>query len=261
MLADSYDLATLGFTLRDVLGLGGLVRDLPVAKIPGRIDSVALGEPQSRPRTITLIGMLSVATMADLEDLYENCDELRWRLERDSVQLSFSDLEVRYGGETRYFNATLLNPEEIRIPPAFNQRMRELRLQFVCPDPVAYATTETTTAFSSTPVEIELGSAPSYPVITLTDPPLDIDLIVKDADGVEVARLSLVDLYEAGIVVVDMRWQSITIDGLSAPETLVGTTDFFALDPRWATSLAGPWATLQTSVACTASETHRNAWR
>jgi hypothetical protein len=258
MLADSYDLANLGFTLRDATGLGGLSRELPIAHIPGRLDSVSLGETETKPRSIGVVGWLSVASLsaANLALLSARCDELRWRLERESVQLIFDERH-----SDRYYTATLLNPEEIHIPPAFHQRIRELRLQFLCADPVAYATTLTTVAFGATAVQMPLGTAKSYPVITLTNPPDSLDIIVKNAAGTEVARLGLVDLTGATTVTIDNRWQIITVDGAAAPAKLVGTTDFFALSPLWATSLSGPWGTLETSVAATASATYRKAWR
>jgi predicted phage tail component-like protein len=255
MLADGYDLANIGFKLREPTGLGGLAYDLPIAHVPGRDDSVTIGEPEPKARTLTVVGSISVATMADLATLYSRVDELRWRLERESVQLIFPD------HTDRYYTATLLNPDEIRIPPAFNQRMRELRLQFLCPDPRAYATTETTVAFGATAVQMPLGNAKAYPVITLTSPPDTLDIIAKNAAGTEVARLGLVDLAGATTVTIDNRWQIITVDGAAAPAKLVGTTDFFALSPLWATSLSGPWGTLETSVAATASATYRKAWR
>jgi hypothetical protein len=252
MLADTYNLANLGFTLRDATGLGGLSRELPIAHVPGRLDSVALGDTETKPRAIGVLGWLSVPTLsaANLSLLSANCDELRWRLERESVQLIFDERHA-----DRFYTATLLNPEEIHIPPAFHQRIRELRLQFLCADPVAYATSTTTVPFGATAAETPLGTAPCYPIITLTNPPDTLNIIARDWEGTERARLGLKDLTGAASVVIDMRWSGITVGGVAAPAKLIGTTDFFALDPTWASGLGASavLATLETDVAATAS--------
>lgn len=248
VLIDGIDMRTLGVRDSDIPELrDGLEVGYPTGSVPGRgaVHLSRRGLP--RERRITIVGWIAqedhAAALAAL-------DSVKRRLARREVQIVVADQVARYIHGV---------PESIRFPtiaPYQIQHGTHIRWTFLCVDPLFYAVAADSVAFGAA-TQIPLGSAPSLPVLTLTNPSGDIAVIYRSSAGLELARIEFSDVSGSELV-IDCDNQVITIDDENGAGLLSGG-DFFALDPLHG-SEGGPYPTLEVSGATSGTATYRRAW-
>lgn len=237
------DLADYGVVIQDTPeGRDGIDVDWATAHVPG-YGPVELGvEGEMQVRRITVDGGLKAD---DHATIVSNIRELKWILEDRELQLILPD------DPTHYFVARLESPRLPPIAPTHSQRMSLLHWTFLCTDPHAFSTSETTIDFNAFATAVPIGSGDVRPVITVVG--LDaFDVIHRSSAGVEVGRIRI-EGAGTGEVVIDCENQVITLDGEEAPDLLVDSTDFIVLTKHHAGGSGGPHQTLEISPAATAS--------
>lgn len=251
VLIDGTDLKTLGLRVNDLPEIrDGLVTDYATGRVPGRIGVVHLSESnegQARERRITIVGhIIATAGSSAHATVLTNLDSLKFRVERRDVQIRSTTPTDRYWTGR---SESCITPTE---PPMHIQRGVGVRWTFLCEDPLAYATSETTVDFNAAATQCALGTGPSYPTITIVGPVTNPIIIYNDSGGTEVERTTLTVTVPAGQALIIDNWnQVITLDGADANDSLTGG-DFLVLDPRDG-SAGGPYPQLQISPAATAT--------
>lgn len=254
---DGVNLASLGLLTANVPELrDGVDTDFPTGRVPGRAGVVHLSSRgQPRERRFTIEGTIRANSHALVLDAL---DDLKWRCARQEVEVVFGD------ATTRYFTGILESAKNPVITPLQSQTRIGFRWTFLCADPYAYSTTETTLNFlSGTTTVTGLGTAPSFPVITIDGDITTLTLLYQTSAGIERGRMELEaeDGYGwDGELVIDCANQIITVDDEDASDLLAGG-DFFSFDPIDGTSSVGPrigWT--RSGTATVMSAVYRAAW-
>lgn len=257
---NGWDVANAGLEL-DNNGSGW--RDAPeyshqVANIPGRRAATVLTpEPAISPRRLVVTGTQKAATMAALRSAR---DLLKLNLEAPGLlEISFGDAGTMDRVHYARLEALKVDP----VAPAFTMPVQKVRIQLLCEDPREHDAAETVATFTGARVQCPVGTAPSYPRITLTGPVVNPVVTYRDADLVERLKMEFQVTLAAGEqLVVDCDRLRITdAAGVNRASTLKAAPDFVTLDPADAAGLAGPYPTLEVTPAPGAAEArYRRTW-
>jgi hypothetical protein len=252
--ADGFDFEDLGLVIERAPDQKSGVRvGYKTAPLPGRHGDVHLTrDGQGRARAVTLT---CVVTGSDLADLRSKLDEIKWRLEDRTVQLTLPDQT------DRYWSARLENPQAIGFRPDVVANRHRFRIRFLMVDPFAYATSETTVSLSSVATSLPIGNAPSYPTLSVGSPSTGFTFEYRNSAAALQTTLTL-SASTGTTVVVNNLDLIITSDGANFSTALSTGSDFICLDPRdRATFSTGSQPTGTLLGGSSGKVVYRMAWR
>jgi hypothetical protein len=234
-IAGTYkDLADFNFVVEnwpDILS--GPLPEYVEGTRPGRVDTARLDDyPRFRPAEFQVVGTVyarssgySVSSMlTDLRSLKGWCAR--------AAYLKVNTLDSAMVREARLVGVTAQD-----IGVVGGTAAMRVSLSFKGHDPLWYSTSETSNAITTSFSAQALGTAPVWPVVTVTGNPSALTLTYADSAGATVQTLTLTGLVTSGATstVIDMNRHTVTqvIAAVSANaiEYLDTATHFFALDP------------------------------
>jgi hypothetical protein len=244
---NDFNLRNLGFVLETPEGWrsGFTVPDRRTG-LPGRVGTVRLArEDETQPRRLILVGH---QLADDLTQLNSRLNELKGRLYEGDLEIRMGDaLDWVFIGRTDSFEPT-------PIPPALMQAAHRLRISILCSDPLIYARYPTVVSFGGAAAECPLATGVSVPRIRIGTAPggalTNPTITYRDHRGVAVTTMTLTATLGASQwLEIDNDLSKITDQaGANRISALTGG-DFIALDPHHAAGEAGPYPTLEVSVA------------
>lgn len=257
-MINGVDMATLGFRLARATGW----KDAPgrtraTAVRPTRAGALAASSDAESPRTITLDGTI---IGADADAARTAIDQVRATILRTQpAELILPD------NPTRYLSAWLDgHTVDAGQGPSMIQRMLSTRISLTALDPYAYDLVAQTITLGAGVNRAPLGTAPSFPVITISGAATNPILTLKRWDGATLATLGLTLTTIGGdTLVVDMGAKTILKNGASVLASL-SSGDFFALHPSTAQQNFGALAAEQPYVTTSSgagTTVYRRAWR
>lgn len=242
---DDFDLAGIRFTLENITGWRSVPpRRGPTAQLAAGTGDVHLTTPteqQYGPRLILCDGLIRGATIAEMESFL---DELSERLEQAALFRAVDQA-------SREVNCRLGRYERLPDPsPEFASRAARVRFELFCADPVIRATTDENNSFLPGPSDMEVGSYPSLPVISIVGAVTNPVITYKDEAGVTQGTLGLT-YTNAGGQTITIDCENFTIVHSVAGNIIdaLSSGDFIVLDPRDDDKFAGSpdWPTLEIS--------------
>lgn len=252
------DLATLGFVLEAAPGW----KDAPprsTASVvrPGRAGAYRSAATQENVRKLTLQGTVRGSTFPDAR---AKIDAIRALLvSAQPAVITFPDDATR--SVSGYLDQFVT---DIGNGPSMIATALRARLDFSLLDPYAYDVTAQALAVSAAVVRAALGTAPSFPVITIAGAATNPVLSLYRHDGTLVGTLGLTLTTVGGdSLVIDMDRKTITKNGASVLAAL-SSGDFFALDPAVLQVGLGSTPTDQGYVTVSSGSgtmSYRRAWR
>jgi hypothetical protein len=243
---------TYGVVVSDVQGWAGLTElNFPTLAIPGVPGETIIGPPVERPRRVSLKGWIIGTSAADAR---AKLDALHLALVPGlSVQLSTQDYS------TRALTARVVDVGINGSGPVFLQRKIPVNLDFICHDPYWYDTAAQNIAAATA---MPLGSAPNYPVITLTasGAVASVTLNYRKNDNSLISSLSIgTALVSTDVLVVDNLNKTIKKNGVSVIGTIT-SGDFFIADPNLHVQ-AGVGPHFDAIANTTMAIAYNKAWR
>lgn len=200
----------------------------------------ATADPSWEPRELRLSGVVQGDTNAAAR---ANLRKLKARLSDGGVRYSFPDastLEV-----VGYLAEDGIAVEPIG-PPLADDRFR-VDVSVVCPSPRYLERSTYSVGFGSTRTLMPLGTAPSYPVVTVSGA-TTFTLTYKTSTGGTVKTFGLSGATGAPFT-IDMEAETVlNTSGDSQIGSRTTGSDFFALDPYDGTWTASSWPTLEVSA-------------
>lgn len=252
------DLSTLGFHLSRANGWKDAPkRSRATAVRPTRAGALRTGADVEAPRTLTLEGTIIAA---DADGVRTAIDELRAAILRTQPATI-----ILPDAPTRYLLAWLDGHTiDAGAGPSMIQRMLTTRFDLSLLDPYAYDVAQQTITLGAGVNRAPLGTAPSFPVITISGAATNPIVTLKRWDGTTLATLGLTLTTIAGdTLVIDMDAKTIKKNGASVLANLT-SGDFFALDPATAQQNYGALAAEQPYVVTSSgagTTVYRRAWR
>jgi phage-related protein len=173
---------------------------------------------------------------------------------------------------TRMYRGRLVRFEATGYAPDFARPEATVTATFRCEDPFAIATSDTTVNVGTSATSCALGSAESYPVITVTGVHTNITLTLKNAAGTTLETmaftLALVGGGDTLVIDCDRRTvqktvSSVTTNAIDALSNSGNAPTFLTLDPNDGDQDGGTWPTLQYSVSAgtpTVQAVYRKRW-
>jgi phage-related protein len=253
LIVDGFDLATIGVIVENVTGRAGNIDSaLPAVTVPGRLgDVVVSAKPNVGSRTLSI----RLAALADTRTaLLGVLDELKWRFAPQKQHTL-----VWVDDQTREMYGYVTDFRDDPIEPDLMQIATRYRLTVECPDPREFATSDTTVSSITTATDIQLGSAPSTPTITVTGAGT-FNLVYKNSAATTLKTVSISGA--TAPVVLDCDAGTVTDAGGNAVQYLSASSDFpFVFDPQDGDPYAGTadWPTLECSAG-SAEAVYRKAW-
>lgn len=264
---DGTDVETWGF---EVVGLQGHADGVELPRdyvpIPGSRGGILAAKAAVPPRTIVMDLLYPGSTVANRRSAFR---DLEARCGEGLVELKFGDASAEYV-EGRLVRAAKQPGVD---GPWFTDSAADMivQLEFLCPQPVYWSTSEFTINLSTTAADIALGTLPSAGTITVnadTNTVTDPVVTYADSGGTTVETMSFTDTIAVGDQIdIDLdNWRiTKTESGVEAAEyDLLTSGDFFFPDPADGvyTSTAWPTITLSaTSGTVTGTYTYRKAYR
>jgi phage-related protein len=258
MLVNGTDLGTLGFVLTAAPGWRDAPpRSTPSVVRPGRAGAYRSAATQENARKVTLQGVVRGASAALAR---ATIDAIRALLiATQPATLTFPDDATRFvSGYLDQFVTDIGNG------PSMIATALGARLDFSLLDPYAYDVTPQTLVNGA---RAPLGTAPSFPVFTITGAAINPSLALYRYDGTILATMGLTLTCVAGdVLVIDMDRKTIMKNGVSVLSALT-TGDFIVMDPALAQNGLGvsagdqPYLLGATGSTGTGSYTYRRAWR
>lgn len=240
-------------TVQKVRGHRSMVDQLfNVRPVPGREDALPLDtEGSTGPRRISIDAVQKADTLAELMAAKE---DLLWYLHGREHQVRIKE------SPTRYITAKVEAVQITPIDPWAIQRGHQVQILLLAADPRWHADQLVEAVLDTTRTPVELGSAPSRPVVRIDGPVSNPVVIHRDSAGVEKARIELNATIGTGAaVIIDCDRMTIT-DALGTDLAYVWKGRvFLRLDPRHAGGPAGPWPTVELSGG-TGTIGYRKAW-
>jgi phage-related protein len=227
-----------------------------VVSVPGSIVSLDLSRIDSvEPRRLELSGTIAAASNALLRS---NLDALKRRLTGRTLDIILPD------DATRYFRGYLEEVVVSPIAPAFSQRASFVNIRIMCVDPRAFSTTEEEVVFTTDWTNLELGTAPSFPLIRIVNPSSPI---IQYRDSTEVIRGEIVltlGIADGWVEIDSENFRIYDDDGTNRISTLT-SGNFFMLDPKDGFADASGWPQIRyapgsVGVGGSAVVTYRKAW-
>lgn len=214
--------------------------------------------PTLGPRTIEFSALIIADDADDLEDAVQSLKDTFWG----------RPVEIRYGHQSGYaftgvlqaFNCGLFAPTNLN-------GWASATLSFLLPDPYAVDTTDTTeTETPIAAIEVEVGTGPTYCVVTITGAATDPTLTYRDKDGNVIGTMAfsvtltgddalIVDATDGGSVTLDE--DGTLSDGLAL---LASGYDFPIFRPEHANRGASDWPTVEVSSGAALSVSYRKRW-
>lgn len=212
------------------LGAYGLTVTSPGASLFGQIVSrIQLQDrgyafrPQREPRRITVSIDVEGSSRSVLDGYLDN-------IRRILTQLTVKQLKFDVLSD-RYYNAILERVEGNYVSATLFRG----RLRFICPDPVAYSTTETSSDHNvdadpktlyepSDSAEVIGGSAFLLPVYTFTagEDLTAITLLIKNETTIEELSIASLDLADTEVLVIDCSTWLVTKEGTAEMANVTG---------------------------------------
>lgn len=256
---DGVALDALGFKITQCSGWKDAPeRSWPSAPRPGRIGAVLTqAAPDILGRSMRVEGVVRGASAS----------AMRTAMDQVKERLSRGQLQVIYGDEsTRYLTAVLERFEVEGRGAAFTRRFLLARFGLFAPDPRFYSTSQTSeTGITTTPRDLQLGTAISEPVLTVTGAATNPVLTYKDRLGSTVQSMTFgaLSLGAGETLVVDVAARTIVVSDPTARNGMDELTagDFIELDPGDADLWGSPpdWPTIECSSG-TLVATYRKAY-
>lgn len=250
------DLSTLGFELVDPEALWDsiFVRNETEAR-PNTWEAVSVTtEPQVDPRTVELQGILTAATLAQMNS---RIDSLHFAVSGGPMVLSLSDRPTRVLTVLEHGRAAVRRRRGNR---GRYEIVRDVVIPFLAPDPRLYDSTVSqsvalSTVFAATP----LGNARVGPLITGLGATETVEYMSPGGAAV------LASIGWAGVaappVTLDLKAKTaVDNNGLGIYGDLVAGYEFFELDPHDGDFLSATWPGLRLQVG-TGSADYARAWR
>jgi phage-related protein len=257
-LINGVDASTVGFRLSAAPGwMDAPKRTHPQAVRPRRVGAMLSGTPSEAPLIVSLQGIVDGAS-----DTVQRSNEdalVQLILRTQPAQLVFPDSATRY--VSGYLDSFVT---DAGAGPSMIQRTLKERIDFLLLDPYAYDLAVTTTTLDATIRRLQLGTAPSFPVITLNGALVNPVINFYKYDGTLLCTMGLTITNIAGdVLIIDMDAVTITKNGATAIATLTAG-DFFSMDPMAAQLGLGvaagdrPYITVNSGAGTSA---FRRAWR
>lgn len=258
LLINGTDVLTLGFRLSTPTGwLDIAARTHPTVVRPGRAGAYLSGQIQEQTRKVSLAGWIDAASDAAARSAVDGLRSLLLKAVPATIVLPDS--------ATRQITAYLeAHVTDVGTGPVLIQRTLKARLDLLLLDPYAYDITTTSVTLGAGVNRALLGTAPSFPVITINGAATNPTISLVRYDGTVLATLTLTITTIAGdTLIIDMDKKTILKNGASAIST-ISAGDFFAMDPATAQNGLGVNATDQpyvTSSSGAGTTAYKRAWR
>jgi phage-related protein len=258
LMINNTNARTLGFVLESASGwLDVPSRTRATVVRPARAGAYPSAATQEGPRKLSLAGTVMGSTA---DEVRANIDALRALLL--SVQpavISFPDSPLRY--VSAYLDQYVT---EIGAGPSMIAKALRARIDLSLLEPYAYDIDAQAIPVAAGINRAPLGTAPSFPVITIAGAAVNPVLSLYRYDGTLLGTLGLALTTVAGdSLVIDMDRKTITKNGASVLAALA-SGDFFALDPVQAQLGLGSAAGFQGYVTVSSGAgtmSYRRAWR
>jgi hypothetical protein len=240
------DLGTYGFVLGALDGHADAPNlTYPSGSVLGLAGGIPFGTiPTAAPRVVTLGGHVLSADDATARAAVDSIKALTSGL----VRLRFADRTTQ-----EYRGGRLLGLVAAPRAALLSNRAFDLTLAVQFLDPLRYTITPTTVTLSSTPAACALGTALTFPVVTVTGACTNPTITLKTSTGTTVGSLSITGSVGAGeSLVIDCgaALVSLVAGGVSTPKLDWWTGgDFFALDPADGVYATSAWPTLAITTA------------
>ena len=265
LYVNDFDVTRLGITVSSVIQRhrAGLSFPDRTTALPGRVGTIALArEFESSPRRLTV---QATQSSSSAEQLVTDINEFKRRCYAGTVELRFSD------DPNKVYLARCEDIDVTPMAPALRKSgvtVHQIRVTFLCQDPLIYDRYATVAAFSTAPGEMPLGSAPSLPTFRVFGPSTGsgFTLTYKNAAGTAQAAFTL-----SGAAAVMSSTEYITIntelatvvhsDGANLQTIMSSTSAYFSLDPQDAAGSTGPFCTVEiNATGVTGDALFKKSW-
>lgn len=260
---NDYPLEAAGFLVETVAGWqDGQVEKPPTVAIPGLAGLLATGLPSTDSRIITLGGHVGPAASHAL--CLAAVDLVKAVAGSGLVELRLVDRT------DRAFWAQLTN---VRVTGGRVWGLdfyRKVELTFTCLNPAGFDQLGRTTAFSATPANVSIGSAPVAPIIRILAPTVGVTnptLTYRDLAGNIRGQLALTQVLTISDwieVNMDTKVISRVLSGVVSGPVPIASGDFFALDPADGDKINGIGPTLEVTASVgtpTGLALYRRMWQ
>lgn len=245
---NDYPLTAAAFQFEKVEGWqdGLEIRPASVA-IPGWAGELGTGLAAAAPRTIVCTGWVFVSTQAGL---VAAIDQVKALAGAGLSEVRFVDrLDRTFWAQLTRWRTTGAKAVQ------FNRPARGVELTFTCPSPAGFDQVGRTIAFSATPAQLSLGSAPVAPIIRIFAPAGSVTnptLTYRDLAGNVRGSITLTQiLATTDWLEVNMDTQVITrsLSGVVTGPVPIAAGTFFALDPADGDVINGVGPTLEVTAS------------
>jgi phage-related protein len=234
---DTYDCAALGFQLSTLSGWRETVRQKwPTEEVPGRWGVVVTSsQPAFVKRNVRLMGTL---VADDLATLRSNLDEFKYRLGKSDKEFTFHD------DTTRKFIGRVVKTSDRPVRPHLSQTAFSMQIDIECFDPRIFAVSASQVgSIGNSDVPIPLGSAPSFPTLSVTGSG-SFTITYKNYAATVLKELTITGA--SPTVTINMATGQITDSGGNALDHFDVDSDHpWGLDPDDGDYTASQWPTLR----------------
>jgi len=214
--------------------------------------------PTLGPRTLEFSALIIADNADDLETAVQDLKDTFWG----------RPVEVRYGHQDGYaFTGVLQGFDCGLFSPTNLNGWASATLSFLLPDPYAVDTTSTTeTETPIAPIEVEVGTGPTYCEVTISGAATNPTLTLKDHTGATIGTMAftvsltsddalIIDATDGGSVTLDE--DGTLSDGLSL---LAAGYTFPIFRPEHAVRATSDWPTVEVSSGAFLSVSYRRRW-